>query len=196
MLEKLQYDLKNDTDVQESTEMVSLSSKNKECLNSIIELSATADGHQKNLSEKDEAIQQLTVEVDMLNESIEEYQKGLSEKEERISEQGDVILQLREEIILQLKAQVVDQNEYKKRLLEKEEAVSERDEIINQLASRIDNLIVFTEEYQKSLSEKEETVNQVTARFDSQNVIALEQLTDEKKEGNYKDDGEEVDSGR
>jgi len=33
MLERLQYDLRNDTDVQESTEMVSLSSKNKESLN-------------------------------------------------------------------------------------------------------------------------------------------------------------------
>ena len=33
MFEKLQYDLRNDTDVQESTEMVSLSSKNKESLN-------------------------------------------------------------------------------------------------------------------------------------------------------------------
>ena len=32
-MEKLQYDLRNDTDVQESTEMVSLSSKNKESLN-------------------------------------------------------------------------------------------------------------------------------------------------------------------
>ena len=33
MLEKLQYDLRNDTDVQESTEVASLSSKNKESLN-------------------------------------------------------------------------------------------------------------------------------------------------------------------
>ena len=33
MLERLQYDLRNDTDIQESTEMVSLSSKNKESLN-------------------------------------------------------------------------------------------------------------------------------------------------------------------
>jgi tetratricopeptide (TPR) repeat protein len=41
---------------------------------------------------------------------------------------------------------------------------------------------VFTEEYQKSLSEKEETINQDTAKLDSQNVITLEQLTDEEKE--------------
>jgi len=40
---------------------------------------------------------------------------------------------------------------------------------------------VFTEEYQKSLSEMEETINQVTAKLDSQNVITLEQLTDEEK---------------
>ncbi len=33
MLERLQYDLRNDTDVQESTEVASLSSKNKESLN-------------------------------------------------------------------------------------------------------------------------------------------------------------------
>lgn len=33
MLGKLQYDLRNDTDVQESTEVASLSSKNKERLN-------------------------------------------------------------------------------------------------------------------------------------------------------------------
>ncbi len=32
MLEKLQYDLRNDTDVQESTEVASLSSKKKESL--------------------------------------------------------------------------------------------------------------------------------------------------------------------
>ncbi len=41
---------------------------------------------------------------------------------------------------------------------------------------------MFTEEYQKSLSEKEETINQRTARLDSQNVITLEQPTDEEKE--------------
>jgi len=33
MLERLQYDLRNDTDVQESTEVASLSSKNKERIN-------------------------------------------------------------------------------------------------------------------------------------------------------------------
>jgi len=33
MLERLQYDLRNDTDVQDSTEVASLSSKNKESLN-------------------------------------------------------------------------------------------------------------------------------------------------------------------
>ena len=33
MLERLQYDLRNDTDVQESTEVASLSSKNNESLN-------------------------------------------------------------------------------------------------------------------------------------------------------------------
>ncbi len=33
MLEKLQYDLGNDSDVQDSTEVASLSSKNKESLN-------------------------------------------------------------------------------------------------------------------------------------------------------------------
>ncbi len=33
MLEKLQYDLSNYTDVEESTEVASLSSKNKESLN-------------------------------------------------------------------------------------------------------------------------------------------------------------------
>jgi hypothetical protein len=41
---------------------------------------------------------------------------------------------------------------------------------------------VFTEEYQKSLSEKEETINQDTAKLDSQNVITLDQLTNEEKE--------------
>ena len=170
-MEKSQYDLRNDTDIKKSIEVDSLSSKNKEGLNSNNELSMRVDGHQKSLSEKDEAIQQLTVQVDKLNESTEEYQKGLSEKEE---------------IILQLKAQVVDKNEaaeeYQKRLSEVEEAVSERDEIINQLTSRIYNLNVFSEEYQKILSEKEETVNQLTTRLDSQNVITLEQLTDEEKE--------------
>ncbi len=33
MLERLQYDLRNDADVQDSTEVASLSSKNKESLN-------------------------------------------------------------------------------------------------------------------------------------------------------------------
>jgi hypothetical protein len=33
MLERLQYDLRNDVDVEESTEVASLSSKNKESLN-------------------------------------------------------------------------------------------------------------------------------------------------------------------
>jgi hypothetical protein len=33
MLEKLQYDLRNDTDVQESVEVASFNSKNKESLN-------------------------------------------------------------------------------------------------------------------------------------------------------------------
>ncbi len=45
---------------------------------------------------------------------------------------------------------------------------------------------MFTKEYQKSLSEKEKTINQRTARLDSQNVITLEQVTDEEKEGNDK----------
>ena len=121
-----------------------------------------------------------------MNESAEEYQNILTEKDKTLSE-GEVT-------ISQLTTQIDGQNnaaeEYQKRLSEEEEAVSERDEILNQLASRIDNLNVLTEEYQKSLSEKEETVNQATARLDSQNVIALGQLTDEEKEGNNNEDAE------
>ncbi len=64
MSEKLQYDLRNDTDVQESTEIDSLSSKNKESLNSIKELNKKVDGHQKSLSEKDETIHRLTAQID------------------------------------------------------------------------------------------------------------------------------------
>ncbi len=60
MLEKLKHVFENDTDVQESTEMDSLSSKNKEGLNSNNELRAKVDGYQKSLSERDEIIQQLT----------------------------------------------------------------------------------------------------------------------------------------
>jgi tetratricopeptide (TPR) repeat protein len=41
---------------------------------------------------------------------------------------------------------------------------------------------MFTKENQMSLSEKEEAIYQRTARLDSQNVITLEQFTDEEKE--------------
>ncbi len=164
MLEKSQYDLRNDADVQESTEMDSLSSKNKESLNIINELNKKVDGHQKSLSEKDEAIQQLTVQVDKLNESTEEYQQGLSEKEE---------------IILQLKAQVVGQNEaaeeYKKRLSEKEETVSEKDEIIQKLTSQVDKSShTLFDYYQKSLSVKDDTISQLTTLVDGQKEAAEE----------------------
>jgi len=221
MLEKLQYDLRNDTDVKKSTEMDSRSSKNKEGLHSNSELRAKVDQYQKSLSEKEEIIQQLKSEVDKSshtlfayyqkslserdeiiqqlieqadrkNESAEEYQNMLTEKDKTISEKDDAISLLTTQIDGQNNAA----EKYQNSLSEKDEIISEKDEAIQQLTSRIYNLNVFTEEYQKTLSEKEETVNQVTSRFDSQNVIALEQLTDEKKEGNYKDDGEEVDSGR
>jgi hypothetical protein len=43
---------------------------------------------------------------------------------------------------------------------------------------------------------KEETVNQVTARLDSQNVTTLEQLTDEGKKGNDKEEVEDVNIGQ
>ncbi len=200
MSEKSQYDLRNDADVQESTEIDSLSSKNKESLNSIIELNNKVDGHQKSLSVKEEIIQKLTSQVDKSSHTLfDYYQKSLSVKDDTIRELSTQVdgqnnaaveyherLSEKEGIISQLTTQVDEQKEaageYQKRLSEKEDAVSERDEIINQLASRIDNLNVFTEEYQKSLPEKEETINQRTARLDSQNVIPLEQITDEEKE--------------
>ena len=70
MSKKLQYDLKNDTDVQESTEMASLSSKNKEGLNSNNELRAKVDGYQKSLSEGEEIILQLTEQTDRQTERV------------------------------------------------------------------------------------------------------------------------------
>ncbi len=207
MLEKLQYDLRNDTDIQESTEMASLSSKNKEGLNNNNELRVKVDGYQKSLSEKEEIIQKLTslvdksrhtlfvyyqkslsvkdktiselsAQVDRQNEAAEEYQNILKEKDKTLSEKENTISLLTTQIDGQNNAA----EEYQKRLSEEEEAVSEKDEAIQQLASRIDNLNVFTKEYQKSLSEKEEAIYQRTARLDSQNVITLEQLTDEEKE--------------
>jgi tetratricopeptide (TPR) repeat protein len=206
MSEKLQYDLRNDTDVQESTEMDSLSSKNKESLNSINELKKKVDEYQKSLSEKEEIIQKLTSQVDKSshtlfdyyqkslsvkddtihelstqvdgqNKAAEEYHERLSEKEEVISEKDEALQQLTE----QADRQKESAEEYQNILTEKEEAVSERDKIINQLASRIDNLNMFTKENQKSLSEKEEAIYQRTVRLDSQNVITLEQLTDEEE---------------
>ncbi len=184
MSEKLQYDLRNDTDVQESTEMASLGSKNKEGLNSNNKLRAKVDGYQKSLSEEKEIIQQLKSQVDKSSHTLfVYYQKSLSERDE-------IIQQLTE----QADKKKESAEEYQNILTEKEKIISEKDEAIQQLTSRIYNLNVFTEEFQKSLSEKKETVNQITARLDSQNVITLEQLIDEEKEGN--DKGEEVDSGR
>ena len=157
-MEKLQYDLRNDTDVQESTEMTSLSSKNKEGLNSNNELRAKVDGYQKSLSEKEEIIQQLTSQVDKsIHALFVYYQKSLSERDE-------IIQQFTE----QADRQKGSAEEYQNILTEKDKIISEKDEAIQQLTSRIYNLNVFTEEFQKSLSEKEKTVNQVTARFDSQ----------------------------
>jgi chromosome segregation ATPase len=193
-LEKLQYDLKDDTDIQKSTEMDSLSRKKKkgyslsrrntEGLNSNNELHAKVDGYQKSLSEKEEIIQQLTSQVDKsIHALFVYYQKSLSERDE-------IIQQLTE----QADRKKESEEEYQDILTEKNKTLLEKEDAIQQLTSRIYNLNVFTEEFQKSLSEKKETVNQVTARLDSQNVITLEQLIDEEKEGN--DNGEEVDSGR
>ncbi len=170
MLEKLEYDMRNNMDVQESKKMASLSN-NKEGLNSNNESRAKVDGYQKSLSEKEETIQQLTSQVDKSRHTLfVYYQKSLSVKDETI-----------QQLTVEVDKLNKSTEEYQKRLSEEEDAVSERDEIINQLTSKIYNLKVFTEEYQKSLSEKNETVDQVTARLDSQNVITLEQLTDEEK---------------
>ncbi len=199
MSEKLQYDLRSDTDVQESTEMAGLSSKNKESVNSNNELRAKVDGYEESLSEKEEIIQQLTsqvgksshtlfvyyqmslsvkdetisqlaTQVDKLNESAEEYQKSLSEKEEVISERDEAIQQLTE----QADRQKETAEEYRRNL-------SEKEEIIHELTSRIDKLNESAEEYQKSLSEKEEVIserdeiiNQLTSRIYNLNVFTEE----------------------
>ncbi len=93
MLEKLRYDLRNDTDVQKSTEMSNLSSKNEKGLNSNNELHAKVDGYQKSLSEKEEIIQQLKSQVDKSNHTLfVYYQKSLSERDEiiqQLTEQAD-----------------------------------------------------------------------------------------------------------
>ena len=160
--------LQKDTDVQESTEIDSLSGKkkkgyslggkNKEGLNNNKELRAKVDGYQKSLSEKEETIQQLTSQVDKSIYNMIAYcQKSLSEGEE-------IILQLTEQTDRQ--KEFVD--ECQNILTEKDKIISEKDEAVQQLTSKIYNLNVFTEEFQKSLSKKEETVNQDTARFDSQ----------------------------
>ncbi len=192
MSDKLQYDLRNDTDVQESTEMASLSSKNKEGLNSNNELRAKVDGHQKSLSEteeiiqkltslfdksrhtlfvnfqkslsvKDETILELSTEVDGQNKVAEEYQKRLSEKEEVISEKDEAI---------QVDRQKDTAEEYQRNL-------SEKEGIIHELTSRIDKLIESAGEYQniltekdKTLSGKEDTISQLTTQVDGQNNAA------------------------
>ncbi len=164
----------NDTDVQESTETESLSSKKKkgytlngknaEGLNSNNELCAKVDGYHKSLSEREEIVQQLISQVDKsIHTLVAYYQKSLSEREE-------IIQQLTEQADKQKK--FVD--EYQNLLTEKDKIISEKDETLQQLTSKIYNLNVFTEEFQKSLSKKEETVNQVTASLDSRNVTTLE----------------------
>jgi chromosome segregation ATPase len=166
--------LKNDTDVQESTEMESLSSKKKkgytlnsknaEGLNSNNELRAKVDGYHKSLSEREEIVQQLISQVDKsIHTLVDYYQKSLSESEE-------IIQQLTE----QEESKKESVEEYQKRLSEKEEIISEKEDAIQQLTSKIYNLNVFTEEFQKSLSEKKETVNLVTTSPDSRNVTTLE----------------------
>ena len=163
MSEKLQYNLRNDTDVQESTEMDSLSSKNKEGLNSNNELRAKVDGYQKSLSEteeiiqkltslvdksrhtlvvyfqkslseKDEAIQQLTEQADRKKESAEEYQNILTEKDKTLSEKEDTISQL----TIQIDGQNNAAEKYQKRLSEMEDVISEKDEAIQQLTEQTD----------------------------------------------------------
>ncbi len=164
IVEKLQYDLRNDKDVQESTEMASLSSKNKEGLNSNNKLRAKVDGYQKSLSEEKEIIQQLKSQVDKSSHTLfVYYQKSLSERDE-------IIQQLTE----QADRKKESEEEYQDILTEKNKTLLEKEDAIQQLTSRIYNLNVFAEEYQKSLSEKEETVNQLTASLDSRNVTTLE----------------------
>ena len=166
--------LQNDTDVQKSTEIDSLSGKkkkgyslggkNKEDLNNNKELRAKVDGYQKSLSEKEETIQQLTSQVDKSIYNMIAYcQKSLSEGEE-------IILQLTEQTDRQ--KEFVD--ECQNILTEKDKIISEKEEAIQLLTSKIYNLNVFTEEFKKNLSVKEETVSQVTASLDSRNVPTLE----------------------
>ena len=117
MSEKLQYDMRNDTDVQESTEKASLSSKNKEDLNSINELNKKVDGHQKSLSEKDETIHRLTAQIDKQEAAADEYQKSLSVKNKSIHW-----------LTAQIDNQKAAAEEYQKGL-------SVKDETINQLTT-------------------------------------------------------------
>ena len=112
--------LQNDTDVQKSTEMESLSSKKKkgytlsgkkeEGLNSNNELSAKVDGYHKSQSEREEIIQQLISQVDKsIHALVAYYQKSLSE--------GDEIIQ---QLTEQEESKKESVEEYQKRLSEKD----------------------------------------------------------------------------